>query len=367
MSHQSPAEYGRIDSMLAAIEELVKMESPTEDLDACRDVVKLASDIATRVLGMPAEIREVNGRPVFWWGAQKPKVILLAHLDTVWPHNSFSPLWSVEDYIARGPGIFDMKAGFVQALYALNGVEGSVALVATTDEETGSATSKEFIKEISAKASAVLVLEASLDGKVKTGRKGTAMYQINVHGRASHAGLEPEKGINSTVEIARIILALKELENSSNGTTVVPTMVRSGNTTNTVPDLATLDVDIRSFSMKELERVEKAIKAFTPENSEARIVITGGFNRPPLETSSTLKLYERAEKVAQEIGIPALGHASVGGASDGNFAAAAGAQVLDGLGAIGGGAHAANEWIDTSRLEERSALLHALIKDLLND
>jgi glutamate carboxypeptidase len=119
--------------------------------------------------------------------------------------------------------------------------------------------------------------------------------------------------------------------------------------------------------MKELERVEASIKSFVPENAEARIVVTGGFNRPPLETSATLELYERAEKVAKSIGIPALGHASVGGASDGNFAAAAGAKVLDGLGAVGGGAHAASEWIDTSRLEERSALLHALIKDLLND
>jgi glutamate carboxypeptidase len=367
MSHQSEAQYGRITSMLAELESLVRVESPTEDLSACRKVVATASDIATRILGTPANIREVQGRPVFWWGVEQPKVILLAHLDTVWPHNSFTPLWSVEGNIARGPGIFDMKAGFIQALFALKGIEGSVALVATTDEETGSTTSKEFIKEISSKAQAVLVLEASLDGKVKTGRKGTAMYQINIHGRASHAGLEPEKGINATVEIARITLALKALESLEHGTTVVPTMLRSGNTTNTVPDLATLDVDIRSYSIKELERVEVAIKSFTPENQGARIVVTGGFNRPPLETSATFELYERAEKVAKSIGMPALGHASVGGASDGNFAAAAGAKVLDGLGAVGGGAHAASEWIDTSRLEERSALLHALIKDLLND
>jgi glutamate carboxypeptidase len=367
MNHQSEGQYGRIDSMLAEIETLVKVESPSDDLSACRKVVETASDIAAQVLGTPAQIQEVQGRPVFWWGATQPKVILLAHLDTVWPHNSFSPLWSVEGNVARGPGIFDMKAGFIQALFALKGIEGSVALVATTDEETGSATSKAFIKEISSKAQAVLVLEASLDGKVKTGRKGTAMYQINIHGKASHAGLEPEKGINATVEVARIILALKALESTEHGTTVVPTMLRSGNTTNTVPDLATLDVDIRSYSMKELERVEIAIKSFSPENAQAHIVVTGGFNRPPLETSATLELYERAEKVAKSIGIPALGHASVGGASDGNFAAAAGAKVLDGLGAVGGGAHAASEWIDTSRLEERSALLHALIKDLLND
>jgi glutamate carboxypeptidase len=260
-----------------------------------------------------------------------------------------------------------MKAGFIQALFAMRGLTGSVALVATTDEETGSATSKEFIKQISEKAKAVLVLEATLNGKVKTGRKGTAMYQVKVHGKASHAGLEPEKGVNATVEIAHAITAVAALENKEHGTTVVPTMVRAGNTTNTVPDLAVLDIDIRSYSMDDLKRVDSSIRNLKPVNSETRYEITGGFNRPPLETSSTMALYERAEKVAKELGMPPLGHASVGGASDGNFAAAAGAQVLDGLGAVGDGAHAAHEWVDISTLEVRSNLLHALIKDILND
>jgi glutamate carboxypeptidase len=242
-----------------------------------------------------------------------------------------------------------MQAGFIQALYAMKGITGNAALIATTDEETGSATSKEFIKEISAKAKAVLVLEATLNGKVKTGRKGTAMYQIKIHGKASHAGLEPA------------------MENPGHGTTVVPTTLRAGNTTNTVPDLAVLDIDIRSYSMADLQRVDAAIKALKPVNAGTRYEITGGFNRPPLETSLTMALYERAEKVAQSLGMPPLGHASVGGASDGNFAAAAGAQVLDGLGAVGDGAHAAHEWVDISTLEDRSKLLHALIKDLLND
>ena len=353
--------------MLAALEALVKLESPTEDLAACQDVVRLASDLATTILGTPAQVRDVNGRPVFWWGAENPDVVVLAHLDTVWPKGSFTPLWKVEGNKATGPGIFDMKAGFIQALYAMKGITGSAALVATTDEETGSATSREFIKEISAKAKAVLVLEASLNGMVKTGRKGTAMYQIKIHGKASHAGLEPEKGINSTVEIAHAIIAVAGLENKEHGTTVVPTMLRAGNTTNTVPDLAVLDIDIRSYSMDDLKRVDAAIRNLKAVNAHARYEITGGFNRPPLETSSTMALYERAEKVAKELGMPHLGHASVGGASDGNFAAAAGAQVLDGLGAIGDGAHAAHEWVDISTLEIRSKLLNALIKDLLDD
>jgi glutamate carboxypeptidase len=260
-----------------------------------------------------------------------------------------------------------MKAGFIQALYAMKSIRGPVALVATTDEETGSLTSKEFIKEISAKAKSVLVVEASLDGKVKTGRKGTAMYQIKVLGKASHAGLEPEKGNNATVEVAHVVIAVSNLANVEFGTTVVPTTLAAGNSTNTVPDLAVLDIDIRSFSMAELNRVDAAIKAIIPVNPETRYEVTGGFNRPPLESSSTMALYERAEKVAKEIGISALGHASVGGASDGNFAAAAGAQVLDGLGAVGSGAHAKHEWVDISTLEDRSKLLNALIKDLLNE
>ncbi len=353
--------------MLSALEKLVRLESPTEDLDACRGVIELASQIALDVLGVPAQIREVNGRPVFWWGAQNPDVIVLAHLDTVWPKGSFQSLWSIKDSAASGPGIFDMKAGFIQGLFAMKDINGSVALVATTDEETGSTTSKEFIKEISAKAKAVLVVEATLNGKVKTGRKGTAMYQVKIHGKASHAGLEPEKGINATVEMGHAILAVSGLENKELGTTVVPTMLRSGNTTNTVPDLAVLDIDVRSFSMAELQRVDAAVRKLTPVNPAARYEIAGGFNRPPLETTSTMALYERAEKVAKALGMPPLGHASVGGASDGNFAAAAGAQVLDGLGAIGDGAHAAHEWVDITTLESRSALLHALIKDILND
>jgi glutamate carboxypeptidase len=365
MMNANTAQYGRLTPMLSAIEALVRCESPSEDLAACRSVVRLASDIATRVLGTPAEIREIEGRPVFWWGSNSPKVLVLAHLDTVWPIGSFQPLWSVEGDVVRGPGVFDMKAGFVQALFALRGIEGDVALVATTDEEVGSHSSKAMIKELSAQASAVLVLEASLDGKVKTGRKGTAMYQIAVHGLASHAGLEPEKGINATTEIAHITLQLASLEDATHGTTVVPTTLRSGTTTNTVPDLAVLDIDARSFSQDELHRVDAAIRNLKPTLSGARIEITGGLNRPPLQPSSTAKLYEIAEKVAAKIGMAPLGSAEVGGASDGNFAAAAGAQVLDGLGAVGGGAHAANEWVSLASIQERSDFLHAFIKELL--
>ena len=365
MTSANNEEYGRLTPMLEDLEALVRAQSPSDDISACRSVVALASDIAHRVLGAPAQIKEIEGRPVFWWGSEKPKVLVLAHLDTVWPINSFQPIWNVEGDVIRGPGVFDMKAGFIQALYALNGISGDVALVATTDEETGSHSSKAFISDLSSQASAVLVLEASLDGKVKTGRKGTAMWQISVHGLASHAGLEPEKGINATTEIAHIILALKALEDPSHGTTVVPTTLHAGTTTNTVPDLAVLDIDARSFSQDELLRVDAAVKALVPTASGARIEVSGGLNRPPLNPSSTSELYVVAEKVAASLGMAPLGSAEVGGARDGNFAAAAGARVLDGLGAVGGGAHAANEWVKLSSMQERSAFLHALIKELL--
>ena len=365
MTSQNSSEYGRLTPMLAALEALVRCESPTEDLDACRNVVRLASDIATRVLGTPAEIKEIEGRPVFWWGSPTPEIILLGHLDTVWPHGSYQPLWEVDGDVVRGPGVFDMKAGFLQALYALKGIEGSVALIATTDEETGSHSSRKLIQDLSSKAKAVLVLEASLDGKVKTGRKGTAMYQVHVHGLASHAGLEPEKGVNATTEIAHVILKVTELENLEHGTSVVPTVLHSGNTTNTVPDHAILDIDIRSFTLAELERVDTAIRGLKAENPQAQLEVTGGINRPPLQEQSTADLYQRVERVAASLGMQPLGSAKVGGASDGNFAAAAGAPVLDGLGAVGGGAHAPHEWLSAKTLEPRTELLHALIVDLL--
>jgi glutamate carboxypeptidase len=258
-----------------------------------------------------------------------------------------------------------MKSGFIQALYAMRGQDfGRVALIATTDEETGSATSRKLIEEVSKKAKAVLVMEASLDGKLKIGRKGTSMYQITIHGRAAHAGLEPEKGINATVEISKIVSKLIALENKELGTSVVPTVMTSGSTTNTVPALASLDVDSRSFTMAEMKRVEQAIRALKPENKDARIEITGGINRPPMETSSSSELYELAEKVAVKLAMSPLGSASVGGASDGNFAAIH-TKVLDGLGSLGGGAHANNEHILVSHLEPRSNLIAALIKEIL--
>ena len=351
---------------LLDIQRLVECESPTEDLASCTQVVDLAVEIANKLLKTPATKINENGRPVFWWGAKNPKIVLLCHLDTVWPKGSFQPTWKIEADIATGPGVFDMKAGFIQALYAVSQVSGAqenVALVATTDEETGSATSKELIERLAKAAQAVLVFEASLDGKVKTGRKGTAMYQVVVTGKASHAGLEPEKGINATTELAKLVMQISTLENPEFGTTAVPTVMQSGTTTNTVPALAKLDIDVRSFTISELNRIDKSIRALSSD--VARVEVTGGVNRPPLETASSMELYEKLEKVAKVLGLSPIGHASVGGASDGNLAAAAGAKVLDGLGAIGMGAHAPSESIKISTIEERIKLTTAFINELL--
>ena len=351
---------------LIDIQRLVECESPTEDLAACNQVVDLAIEIANKLLKTPATKINENGRPVFWWGAKNPKIVLLCHLDTVWPKGSFQPTWKIEADIATGPGVFDMKAGFIQALYAVSQVSGAqenVALVATTDEETGSATSKELIERLAKTAQAVLVFEASLDGKVKTGRKGTAMYQVVVTGKASHAGLEPEKGINATTELAKLVMQIAALENPEFGTTAVPTVMQSGTTTNTVPALAKLDIDVRSFKISELNRIDKSIRALSSDI--AKVEVTGGVNRPPLETSSSMELYEKLEKVAKDLGLAPIGHASVGGASDGNLAAAAGAKVLDGLGAIGMGAHAPSESIKISTIDERIKLTTAFINELL--
>ncbi len=355
-------------TFLGDLQELVELQSPSEDLAACARVVDLAVVIAARNLQEPARVTQAGGRPVFWWGSDKPEVVLLCHLDTVWPIDSYLPLWRVEGDQIFGPGIFDMKAGFLQAMYAIKEIPNAsqkIALIGTTDEEIGSHASRQLIEDLARSAKATLVFESSIDDTVKIGRKGTSMYRITVHGRAAHAGLEPEKGINATTEISKIVLAMAALENSEHGTTVVPTVMQSGSTTNTVPATATLDIDARSFLAAELVRIDEAIKSLKPSHPEARIEIVGGINRPPLEHAATAELYATIEKVASNLGMPPVGHVSVGGASDGNIAAAVGGRVLDGLGASGYGAHAAHEHIFASRIETRIALIAGFIKELI--
>ena len=351
--------------VLEQLERLVRCQSPTSDLSACKAVINLAAEIASEVLNQPAKIREIENRPVFWWGDENPEIVLLTHLDTVWPIDSFAPIWEIKDNRITGPGVFDMKAGFIQALYALRGVSGSVALIATTDEESGSHSSKKLIEDLSRNARAVLVFEASVDGAVKIGRKGSADFKVTVTGKAAHAGLEPEKGINASTELSQLVLQIAKLENPEFGTTVVPTTMTSGSTTNTVPALASVDVDVRSYKAAELNRISAALTALVPQNLEAKITVTGQINRPPLELTSTQSLFERAKKVNADLGRPPLVGVSVGGVSDGNFAAAVGAPTLDGLGAIGGGAHAQGEWVKADSIDSQITFINALITDLI--
>lgn len=354
-------------SYLADIERLVRIESPSDDRESLDAVLREANLICAEVLGSAGEISEVNGSPILWWGSKSAEILLLIHLDTVWPKGSFLPLWRVEGDRITAPGSFDMKAGFVQAVYALRGISGSVAMLCTTDEEVGSKASRALIEEASRKARAVLVLEASVNGAVKTGRKGTADFVIEVHGRASHAGLEPEKGINATIEMAHLIVEIEKLANPEFQTTAVPTVMNSGTTTNTVPALAKLVVDCRSFALSELERIDKSLRQLKPKHPDAQIVISGGINRPPLQAASTSELFTRAQRVYKALGRGELMGVAVGGASDGNFAAATGVPTLDGLGAIGGNAHAAGEWISAKGVGTQIEFLHALIKDLVDN
>lgn len=364
-----------LNEFLIDLRQLVECESPTEDLPACQKVIELAANILRKQTNSAAQIRSENGRPVLWWGTNNPKIVLLCHLDTVWPIGSFDPVWKETDDQIFGPGIYDMKSGFLQAVYAIAQLSKqnkpstdmtNLALIATTDEETGSETSKRLIAEISKTAEYVLVFESSyMDGQVKTARKGTSMYQIKVIGKAAHAGLEPEKGINATVEIAKLVEVITKLADPKSGTSVVPTVLKSGTTTNTVPDSAVLDVDCRSFQMKELQRIDTQIRKLS--SPSAQVSVTGGINRPPLEEVSTSKLFEKLNNALTNSGLPKVKSAAVGGASDGNLAAAAGAQVLDGLGAIGSGAHAKSEHILKSRIESQINMTALLLIELMSE
>jgi glutamate carboxypeptidase len=238
----------------------------------------------------------------------------------------------------------------------------------TGDEEVGSRTSRELIQAEAAGCRAALVLEASADGgAVKTARKGTSLYRVRALGRAAHAGLEPERGVNATVELACQVLAVAGIADAGRGTTVTPTVLAAGRTFNTVPDDGAFDVDVRVWDDAEQARVDAAMRALAPATPGARLEVTGGPNRPALSRSSSAALFDRACALAARLRLPPLEQAAVGGASDGNFTAGVGTPTLDGLGAVGGGAHADHEHVLVAELPGRAALLAALIHDLLNE
>jgi glutamate carboxypeptidase len=361
----------RTGAILADIETLVRCESPSSVLDAVARSADLVAAAGSRHLGTAPELIVLDGCPHLRWrfGAGPPRVLVLAHHDTVWPLGSLEAHpFSVAGGVLRGPGCFDMKAGLVLALHALAelGVPDGVTLLVTGDEELGSPSSRALIEAEAAGCAAALVLEASADGgALKTARKGVSRYQVRAVGRAAHAGLEPERGVNATVELAHQVLAVAGLADPALGTTVTPTALSSGTVANTVPATGAFSVDVRMWDTAEQARVHAAMSSLLPVVPDAVLEISGGPNRPPLAASASAALFSLASVIAAGLGLAPLESAAVGGASDGNFTAGVGTPTLDGLGAVGGGAHADHEHVLVDALPGRAALLAALIDDLL--
>jgi glutamate carboxypeptidase len=269
--------------------------------------------------------------------------------------------------MAFGPGVFDMKAGIVQAIYAVASMEdhSHVEILLTADEEIGSHASRALLEERAQACGAALVLEPSADGgALKIGRKGTGTITLTIEGRASHAGLEPEKGINSLVELAQLIPQIVAIADETKGTTVTPTLASSGTADNVVPALTTCAVDVRVAVPSEKPRVEAAFAQLKCMHPEARLVISGQIGRPPMHESAAADLFPIAAAVAQSIGLNELEGVVVGGGSDGNFTAAVGVHTLDGLGAVGGGAHGDTEHVLVATMPERAALLAGICQEL---
>lgn len=357
-------------SLIDATRALVEVESPTEDVDACARVVDRAQEVAGGLLVESGRIEQHGGRPIWRWGPAQPRILLLGHLDTVWPLGTIDRLpCRVDGDRMTGPGVFDMKAGVVQGWAALTlagaRADGPIGMLLTTDEETGSLSSRDLIADAITQCEAVLVLEPSADGALKTQRKGTSWYHLTFTGRAAHAGLDPDKGINASVEAAHFITKATSWADSAAGTSVTPTVLTAGTTANTVPAEATLTIDVRAWTRSEQERVDAQVRGWQLHHPEAAWTIDGGIDRAALEASASADLFARAKKVAHALGLPELTECAVGGASDGNLTAAAGIPTLDGLGAVGDGAHADHEWASISAMEERSRLLAGLLQSIV--
>jgi glutamate carboxypeptidase len=295
------------------------------------------------------------------------RILLLGHMDTVWPAGEvMTRPFKIEGGRARGPGAFDMKAGIVLMWMALGALKHKpVTVLLTSDEEIGSPSSREDIENEASQCKAVLVLEPSLPGgALKTARKGNGRFTIKAIGRAAHAGIEPEKGVNAIEELSHQILKVQQMTDFNRGTTVTVGLVQGGTRSNVVPAEAAAEIDVRVTSMEEAERIATSIKNLAPRLPAARLEIRGSMNRPPMErTVDTARLFDLARKLAAEIGID-LKEGATGGASDGNFTAAVGIPTLDGLGAVGGGAHAADEWVEIDSMPARAALVAGLIREL---
>jgi len=365
----------RQQDMLDMLGDFVASESPSSEPARLAATADLISEHGARILGVEPQRLGTAASPILRWDlagvdSQLDAVLLLAHLDTVWPVAT-THRWpfTVADDRATGPGVFDMKAGLVQALFALAALDAAglprppVVLLVTSDEEIGSPVGRAVIEDAARGAAATLVLEASADGCLKVARKGVGNYRLHVTGRAAHAGLEPEKGVNALTAAARLVLALEDIADPQLGTTVTPTLAEAGSAQNTVPAEASIAIDVRASTVDEQQRVDAALREMQHATG-ALVHVEGGINRPPLEERAALGLLELAQRAVKRCGLAPVGSTRVGGGSDGNFTAALGVPTLDGLGAVGAGAHAEGEYVLVCAMPERAALLAGLISEL---
>jgi len=366
----------RLDPMVANIRELVEIESPSDNKAA---VDQLGELVAVKVAALGGSVRFHQARDfgnhlqVDFAGRVPGKpVLLLGHYDTVYPLGTLASMpCRVEDGKLTGPGVLDMKSGVALILHAIAALQDwygalprPVTVLLVSDEEVGSDSSRAITESLAKKAAAVLVLEPSygLDGKVKTARKGVGEYHVMVTGKASHAGLDFQKGVNAIVELARQIEKLSGFTDLKKGLTVNVGIVSGGSRTNVVPAEAVAQVDVRIARVKDAAGIDKKMRGLRPFNRKCKVEVSGGVNRPPMErTTGVAALYEIAVGIAHGLGW-SLSEAAVGGGSDGNFTAGLGIPTLDGLGGVGDGAHAVHEHILISELPRRAALVAGLIE-----
>lgn len=355
------------DRELERLDALVSIETPTGDAEGLAAAHALVRSWIEPVVCEPGMIETVDGVPhLRWQGGEEPSVLLIGHLDTVFPKGTLAERpFQVDGDRATGPGAFDMKAGVVIMAAALERAAHPerVAVLLTSDEEIGSLTSRALIEREAARVGTVLVLEPSLDGALKIARRGGSIYRVSFAGRAAHAGLEPWNGRSALAELAHHVLALPDLADDDRGTTVSPTVAHAGTVTNVIPEHAELRVDVRAWTLDELERVDERMQALDAHTPDVRVDVDGGINRPPMEQSASTELLACAQRVAERLG-QEVEAVSAGGASDGNFTAAVGARTLDGLGPRGAGAHADSEWVSLASMHERVELLAGMLDDL---
>jgi len=298
------------------------------------------------------------------------QILVLGHLDTVYPSGTIAKMpFHISRGRAWGPGTFDMKGGLVIALHAVDALDAAgvmpgrrIVFLWTSDEEIGSPTSRAVVEREARRSDAVLVLEpgSGLEGSVKTGRKGVGEIELIAAGRAAHAGLNPEDGINAIEEIALQIARIRRWNQPRRGITVNAGVIEGGTRTNVIAARVRALIDVRASRLADMRALEQKFRSLRPILAGATLEVRGGFNRPPMERKMSAALYAKARALSKEMGI-ALREAFVGGASDGNFTAALGIPTLDGLGAVGEGAHSPRENIVVRALPERAALLAALL------